>query len=352
FIGSYQATDTLKLGTGYWLRFTEPDTVEIEGMQVDTVDVEVLTGWNMIAGPSCNVQLVNVQDPGGIIIGGTLYSFDGVYQAADSLKQGEGYWIRVSADGVLRLICGLTIARSLSEIGERPLENLARLNASDAKGREQILYFITDATQLESDSPLLYQFSLPPLPPAGTFDIRFEGDSRLAGAGETPIFLRGITYPLTIGVDNLPDAYGSGFVLKEMAGDREIFRHTLNEGEEILITDSEKTHLLLSRVKLTPTKFAVDQNYPNPFNPITTIRYALPNYPFEGGRAVVKVKISIYNIAGRLIKTLVDKRQDSGYYSVVWDGRNNRGHAVTNGTYFYRVKVGKNEITKKMVLLK
>ncbi|MCP4710865.1 MAG: hypothetical protein GY869_19765, partial [Planctomycetes bacterium] len=98
FIGSYAATDTLETGRGYWLRFTEPDTVEIVGAPMDTICTDVSLGWNIVAGPSCNVPLGAVSsDPPGIIIGGSLHAYDGAYIAVDTLKQGQGYWIRVNA---------------------------------------------------------------------------------------------------------------------------------------------------------------------------------------------------------------------------------------------------------------
>ncbi|MCP4708241.1 MAG: T9SS type A sorting domain-containing protein [Planctomycetes bacterium] len=219
------------------------------------------------------------------------------------------------------------------------LENAARLIISDASGDEQTLYFSPNLTGLSRE-----QFSLPPLPPPGSFDIRFSGDTRLTTADETVIHIRGIDYPLTIRADNVPVEYGLGYALSEMIGDVEVSRHPLLEDGEIVIANSEATHLLLSRTALTPTVFAVEQNYPNPFNPITTIRYALP----RSG----PVEIRVYNIAGQQVKTLVDEKQKAGYYSVVWDGRNEQGNQVSSGTYFYMVKAGREEVLKKMVLLK
>lgn len=86
------------------------------------------------------------------------------------------------------------------------------------------------------------------------------------------------------------------------------------------------------------------QNYPNPFNPETTIEYSLA----EGCDATLK----IYNMAGKLIKTLVDDRQTAGNYSVIWYGDTDTGGEVASGVYFCQINAGDFVSTKKMVVLK
>lgn len=90
--------------------------------------------------------------------------------------------------------------------------------------------------------------------------------------------------------------------------------------------------------------FRLVQNYPNPFNPNTTIRYEIP--------APCHVRMKIYDVNGRLVRTLVDMQRDSGPHIVTWDGTDNHGRAVASGIYFYRVTAGSFAGTKKMVLLK
>lgn len=90
--------------------------------------------------------------------------------------------------------------------------------------------------------------------------------------------------------------------------------------------------------------FSLDQNYPNPFNPTTTIRYRIPE------RAAVKLRI--YDMLGREVKTLVNAEQNPGQYEAIWNGENNYGTKVASGIYIYRVEAGKFVQVKKMVLLK
>lgn len=93
-----------------------------------------------------------------------------------------------------------------------------------------------------------------------------------------------------------------------------------------------------------PTNFFVYQNMPNPFNPVTVIRY---DVPADGGI----VTLRIYDVGGRLIRTLVDGFESAGTKSVTWRGRNDRGTRVATGVYFYRMTAPGFEQTRKMVLI-
>jgi DNA/RNA endonuclease YhcR with UshA esterase domain len=93
-----------------------------------------------------------------------------------------------------------------------------------------------------------------------------------------------------------------------------------------------------------PTAFALDQNYPNPFNPATTIRFALPNN--------APVRMSVYDILGREVRTLMNADLNAGFHQVVWDGKNNAGTSVSSGVYIYRIEAGSFISTKKMMLMK
>ncbi|MCL5019932.1 MAG: T9SS type A sorting domain-containing protein, partial [Patescibacteria group bacterium] len=83
---------------------------------------------------------------------------------------------------------------------------------------------------------------------------------------------------------------------------------------------------------------------PNPFNPITTIQYTLP----QG----TQVNLSIYNILGQEIKSLVRKYETAGVYKVEWNGTNSFGKPVSGGVYLYRLEAGGKVQVRKMVLMK
>jgi hypothetical protein len=102
--------------------------------------------------------------------------------------------------------------------------------------------------------------------------------------------------------------------------------------------------LSVNEENMIPDVFALHQNYPNPFNPVTTLRYDLP----ENGL----VNITIYDMLGRQVKTLINQTQDAGYRSIIWDATNDYGKPVSAGIYLYQIQAGENISTKKMVLLK
>ena len=95
---------------------------------------------------------------------------------------------------------------------------------------------------------------------------------------------------------------------------------------------------------LVPSEFALEQNYPNPFNPFTTIRYRLPK------RA--QVKLTIFDVLGQTVRTLVQKELDAGVHSVIWDGRNKAGLQLTSGLYFYRLEADGFQKFAKMLFVK
>ncbi len=93
-----------------------------------------------------------------------------------------------------------------------------------------------------------------------------------------------------------------------------------------------------------PRVFSVAQNYPNPFNPSTTIAYSLPK--------TAEVEVSVYNILGKKVVTLVNGVQQAGNQEVKWNGLNTVGNRVSTGIYFYMVKYQDKVEHKKMLLLK
>jgi hypothetical protein len=89
-----------------------------------------------------------------------------------------------------------------------------------------------------------------------------------------------------------------------------------------------------------PAEYQLDQNYPNPFNPKTVIRYSLP--------VTCHLDLSIYNLLGQKVATLVSERQQPGQHQIKWDAS-----GFANGIYFYRLQAGYNyTATKKMLLIR
>jgi hypothetical protein len=112
-----------------------------------------------------------------------------------------------------------------------------------------------------------------------------------------------------------------------------------SEGREVELREGKR-----ETAEQLPDSYMLDQNFPNPFNPTTTIRYALP----EAGH----VSLRVYNILGQTVKSLVSEAQTAGWHEIIWDGTGERGKTVASGIYFYEIKSGKFEKSKKMLLLK
>lgn len=97
------------------------------------------------------------------------------------------------------------------------------------------------------------------------------------------------------------------------------------------------------------------RNSPNPFSHITGIRYQLVPSGIEGIPDVispVRTTLRVYDVAGRLVKTLLDEHRQPGYYSVSWDGKNETGRGVSSGIYFCRLRTGMFTATKTMMVLR
>jgi flagellar hook assembly protein FlgD len=98
-----------------------------------------------------------------------------------------------------------------------------------------------------------------------------------------------------------------------------------------------------------PAEYGLEQNYPNPlrasaFNPTTSITYTLP----QKGH----VLLSVYNVLGQRLVTLVNRLQEAGSHSVVWNGKNEKGQTLASGIYLYKIEAESFAQTKKLVLTK
>jgi len=119
-------------------------------------------------------------------------------------------------------------------------------------------------------------------------------------------------------------------------------------GEHILYAGFWKPFLMIatSIEDIPPGGFVnrLFQNFPNPFNPTTAIRYSVAEK--------TTVEIEIYDLRGRIIRTLIRGEVEPGLYEAVWNGRDDAGQTVPSGVYFYRLKVGSYDSVMKMLMLK
>ena len=114
--------------------------------------------------------------------------------------------------------------------------------------------------------------------------------------------------------------------------------------EEAVIKLTVTEQLSSSIDNPVPQQFAVYQNYPNPFNPITKLVYDIPEE--------TSVSVNIYNMMGKVVKTLVNQSENRGRKVIEWDATDNNGNKVSSGMYFYSIQTPEFSQTKKMLLLK
>lgn len=95
-----------------------------------------------------------------------------------------------------------------------------------------------------------------------------------------------------------------------------------------------------------PAEFELAQNYPNPFNPTTEIRFVIPGFVSN-----IAINLSVYNIRGELVKTILNEKRSPGSYVVSWDGTDSSGRKVVSGLYLYRLQSNQFAGIRKMILV-
>ncbi len=138
----------------------------------------------------------------------------------------------------------------------------------------------------------------------------------------------------SLGIDKLiltPDNYIAGLSLNA------------NKEYGFIIANNPITGIE-NELKIIPTNFELSQNFPNPFNPTTNINYSLANEEF--------VRLSIYDLLGQKIATLVNELQQSGLYTAIWNGKTDNGFSAASGIYIYQLDAGNFSVSKKMILFK
>jgi len=113
---------------------------------------------------------------------------------------------------------------------------------------------------------------------------------------------------------------------------------------ELATADGTYIPVKLPASESLPQGYDLAQNYPNPFNPETRIAFSLPS---SG-----EIRLAIYNVLGREVRTLVSSHLEAGQHTAVWDGRDNAGATAASGVYFYRLEASGYSMTRKMMLLK
>jgi len=145
-------------------------------------------------------------------------------------------------------------------------------------------------------------------------------------------------YISSLGIDR------NGYIYAATNDNRTSADEFIGEG---VFRSREATTVVFDKKNNISNKYVLDQNYPNPFNPSTVIKYQIPNKVIPSGVEGSNVQLKVYDILGKEVTTLVNKKQSSGNYDVEFDGSD-----LPSGVYFYRLQADGFMETKKMILLR
>ncbi|GEM_PF-2208374 len=336
YSGSYNVKDTLQNGEGFWIKFPGAHSGTYSGGTIDRESVSVRTNWNMIGSISHILPLSAIVPIPPAALASRFYGYNaaGGYFAADSLRPGRGYWLKMTQGGAIVLgpapistptaVPGLPRASSIDE------KTVGTLTLMNRAGEKRQLYLLSAASSPESEA----EYELPPRPPSGSFDLRFLRTQSMA------VVLRdgNRKYPLQISGQH--DDYslswnivGNNISLELVVNTGEQSQHYRLEGNgavDLSLPSTDVQGMLMTTVSgphndPIPRDISLSQNFPNPFNPSTVIGYALP-YP-------AVVKLVVFDLLGRQVAQLVAGEQPAGYHSVTWDASN-----VSSGVYYYRLE--------------
>lgn len=324
----YGQSPRLIKGRGYWGKFAAGEVATITGTPITSAIFDVSAGWNMVGSISYPVDTATIISIPAGNRSSLWYGYTSGYFAAGQLLPGGAYWVKVENDG--QFVCSGPMP---THTGVTPITNMLdamnQLSIRDTRGNVQKLFFGLSADGARTPD----EFEMPPPPPSGGFDVRFEthrGGSFVQAYGDsiesTVISIQSEAYPITI-IWNIKHR-NHAYTLMGGTGRESLSIELLGDSGAISIADSTFTKLsLLARLTGgTPEGFTILQNYPNPFNATTQIVFTLP--------VRSAIDLSAYNILGQRVRTMLHDERSAGHYSIEWDGRGDTGQMLGSAVYF------------------
>ena len=99
--GNYQSVDTIKCGTGFWIKFDQEETIPIKGIPITDDTIDVIEGWNLIGSVGIPILVSSIISEPGEMVTSAFFKYDGNYNVSDTISPGDGYWVKVDRDGKL-----------------------------------------------------------------------------------------------------------------------------------------------------------------------------------------------------------------------------------------------------------
>jgi len=366
FDQTYAIADSMQPCNGYWLKMPLTDTVTVCGTPVNACIDFLSAGWHLRGGPFCTTTAIT--DPPGCVE--AIFGFDQSYYLTTEFAPGRAYWVNLSDDCELRLECGSSTLFAKERASAMSTNSRCEVTIH-AQGES--LGGVSEANVIVGLDNTPDSVPAPPDPPEYSVSLKvyqpdwdgpFYQDIRMDTSAQQIWFLE-----INPHGSIMPPAERSATISWDPAElcdnyDFELREDTLVSGSIVISDMTDTTQLVVTGtnqvyyytvianlvdavvedVPNLPLMFRLYQSYPNPFNPSTIVEYDLPRKS--------NVNITVYNVLGQKVRTLVSCTKPAGQHSVEWDGMDNHGRPVTSGVYFYRIIAGEHTETRKMLLLK
>lgn len=385
--------DSILAGLGYWVFSTS--IIHVDLQQYEMIDannnfvVKLQNGWNMIGNPwSWNISFDEITFSTN---SGTSFTFEqavsdglinsGIYywnasnisrgyrhETSSKMSINTGYWLKTNQELSVHynpkpfVLLETSLPKTSSILSKNEQDAVIRLKVKQGRSADTDNYFGLAVDKKEY--PYFYQSALEP--PAiydnirlfsketkGLFTSGLEDFNSVDSSQVWDLIVEGSNKEeIVLSWENVGSSSeihfylyhlesGEWFNLKERDSFKIENNKTQNHLKLIASEDENFTPQIL------PVKYALSQNYPNPFNPVTTIKLSVPF--FADG---VQAKLDVFDVLGRKVKNLLNKKVKSGEIEVSWHGENSLGKQVASGIYFYRVSAGDFTTSKKMILIR
>jgi hypothetical protein len=270
------------------------------------------------------MPLADVGDPDGVLPDAAVYGFDLAYQEASVIERNRGYWILADRAGTLNLDC--------AELGTQALDvqtlrtsgavgDADRLVVADANGASQTLYLGTAAQSATA-------YRLPPLPPQGGFDARFDGDTRLMAGEQGQVRVQTGAAPVRLAL------YGRKahvYRIEEVQGGQVVAVRTLRAGDQVTLqVRTEALNVRRQDVASLPDDVNLRGPSPNPFRGVASLHLSLPDD--------AQVELRVFDLLGRQVLQTRRTMTAGESQPLQLDGSN-----LPSGVYFYRVSAAIDE---------
>ena len=368
----YFIPDLIEVGRSYWFRHEYEDPVVFSedsstAMPLENYTIKLEQGWNMVGNPfSFPVQYEkdsNIDDP---ITWESIGKKFGV-APQNELQPWNGYAVYASAESDLVLIPFQEQDSSAQRVAnidgwylnlkaESPnfFHHASQIGRHENAYNGQDLYdtpqlpdmneTISLLMDLNGNSSFRYTKDIRDLDELnGVWNLRLDGNSDERSMVLSGVLKGSIPEGLRIAIVDIQERKVSHEILNQGLTIKK--DPNLDYDLKLVAGDIDYVATMTEEIlNNIPSVYSLSQNYPNPFNPVTKMNYALPKRS--------RVIISVYNVLGQEVTTLLNKEQDYGYNTVTWNGTDRIGKQVASGVYFARLTTKNFSQTKKMLMLK